>query len=92
MEFFTVTEGVVITSPQLLGIGDDGTPYILVVDDGEPSTMYILNGFAGNVITSQVFTIGDIESNILPGVQPVVSNFSFVLTAGASTNWSVTIT
>jgi len=90
-EIYKVTDGILITSPQLLGIAEDGAPYILLVDDGWPSAMYIVNGFTGDIITYQEFIIGDLRAKILPGVQPVVSNFSFVLTVGAPTDWTVPI-
>lgn len=90
-QIFKVTDGILITSPQLLGIAEDGAPYILLVDDGEPSVMYIVNGFTGDIITYQEFIIGDHRAQILPGVQPVVSNFSFVLTVGVPTDWTVPI-
>jgi len=91
VEVIEVTDGILITSPQLIGEGDDGTPYVLVLDDASPTIIYVIDGSTGNIVDNLDFMINGEASKIVNGIQPVTSNFGFILPAGVSEDWIIPI-
>jgi len=87
IDVFKVTNGILITSPQMLGIDIDGTPYVLVLDDADSTVIYVINGNTGSIVATQEFS----NSKVIKGVHPVVSNFSFVIHNGSRSDWTIPI-